>query len=463
MTCEAYYTNHPEPGSGSHHDRCDVPAIEAGTARSVSLLGFSTTLFGVLNLFVTAWTIKKFGIKTALLISVFWPAIRLLVQNIGVMMGGSNGIIVVQCSQILTILGGPAGYLLALNSYVTEVIEASERTGALGKLQGCSFIGMSLAYLAGGILSDAFGIIAPFRVTLMLFLISTCYVILFLPWLPLDKSVATQTSGITKFFGPLKVFTPQKWVLQGGRVKTEYGIILLGIGVFLGVLATGYIPVLLQMYATDIYAFGPTENGYLISLNCFVRGLFLTLVFPPTISAGRKWVSKRSTPPLEETTARSFDIASLPHSANDFANIDAMDDDEEPIEPPKPRVNETFAFDLSYTKYSLLVDAILTGAASFISRGWQMYLIAVLLPFASGTGAAAKGTILQMCSPGEKTDALSAITLIEMTARLATSEFLSILRGNVEADVLMQRVFSGLFLRPLRRWDRRIWCLLVML
>jgi len=92
-----------------------------------------------------------------------------------------------------------------------------------------------------------------------------------------------------------------------------------------------------------------------------------------------------------------------------------------------------------------------------------MYLIAVLLPFASGTGAAAKGTILQMCSPGEKTDALSAITLIEMTARLATSEFLSILRGNVEADVLMQRVFSGLFLRPLRRWDRRIWCLLVML
>lgn len=54
-----------------------------------------------------------------------------------------------------------------------------------------------------------------------------------------------------------------------------------------------------------------------------------------------------------------------------------------------------------------------------------MYLIAVLLPFASGTGAAAKGTILQMCSTSEKTDALSAITLVEMAARLATSEFVS--------------------------------------
>jgi len=54
MTCEAYYKTHLQPAPGS--DQCGNHEIEAGTARAVSLLGASTTLFGVLNLFVTGWT-----------------------------------------------------------------------------------------------------------------------------------------------------------------------------------------------------------------------------------------------------------------------------------------------------------------------------------------------------------------------------------------------------------------------
>jgi MFS family permease len=431
MTCEAYYETHPEPPPGS--DRCGIPSIEAATSRAVGLLGASTTLFGVLNLFVTGWTIKRFGIKTALLISVFWPAVRLAVQNIGVMTGSGLGIIIVQSSQIITILGGPAGYLLALNSYVSEILEPSERTGALGQLQGCSFIGISLAYLAGGLLSDTFGILAPFRVTVALFLGSCVYIILVLPWLPLNKDIEVRTSGLSKFFGPLKIFTPQKWTLPGGRVQTEYGTILLGLGVFLGVLATGYIPVLLQMYATDTYNFGTSENGYLISLNSFVRGLFLTFLFPRLISAGRSWYSRRNysgdVKPLPQISA----IPEIPHEPTDFVDVDGMGRDEEPTEPPKRKdEKETFAFDLVFTRYSLLSDAILTGAASFVSQGWQMYLIAVLLPFASGTGASAKGTILQMCSAAERADALNAITLIEMVARLATSNYSVTLIGIIQ-------------------------------
>jgi hypothetical protein len=426
MTCEAYYITHPEPALGSDH--CGNHEIEAGTARAVSLLCASTTLFGVLNLFVTRWAIKKLGIKSALLISVFCPAVRLAVQNIGVMTGGGEGILIIQSSQIITILGGPAGYLLALNSYVTEVVEPSERTGALGKLQGCSFLGTASAYLAGGLVSDAFGIIAPFRITLVLFLTSCLYVLLFMPWLPPNKAVAIQTSnGLAKFFGPLKIFTPQRWILRGGRAETEYGTALLGIGVFLGVLATGYISVLLQMYATDVYDFGTTENGYLISLNSFIRGLFLTLAFPRMISAGRNWLSSgNSSNGTEDCTSKVSVILDLPNEPNDFSAVEAMGNDEEPVEPPKRRdEKETFAFDLMYTRYSLLADAFLTGAASFVNQGWQMYVVAVLLPLASGTGAAAKGTILQMCSPAERADALSAITLIEMVAGLATSKYIS--------------------------------------
>ena len=50
-----------------------------------------------------------------------------------------------------------------------------------------------------------------------------------------------------------------------------------------------------------------------------------------------------------------------------------------------------------------------------------MYIVAGVIPLAAGTGSAAKGTMLQMCAPDQKTDALSAISLVELAARLSTT------------------------------------------
>ncbi|KAK3113090.1 hypothetical protein LTR53_009938, partial [Teratosphaeriaceae sp. CCFEE 6253] len=81
----------------------------------------------------------------------------------------------------------------------------------------------------------------------------------------------------------------------------------------------------------------------------------------------------------------------------------------------------SFHFDPLFTKYSLILDGLLTGLATLTTAGWQMYLVAVVLPLASGTGPSAKGTILQMCSASQRTDALSAISLVELMARLAST------------------------------------------
>jgi MFS family permease len=423
MTCEAYYQTHPDPNPAMGTDRCSIHEIEAGTAKAVSLLGASTTLFGVINLFVTGWMIKHLGIKWGLLISIFWPAVRLAIQNVGVMVGGSKGIIIVQSSQIVTVLGGPGGYVFALNSYITEILEPSRRTGALGMLQGCSFIGTATAYLIGGMISDNFGILAPFRLTLILFLTSCIYVLFSLPSIPpIGHKTKDLKSALADFFGPMKIFTPQKWVLKEGRMEMQYGTILLGIGAFLAVLATGYIPILLQMIATGSYNFSTTENGYLISLNCLIRGLFLSLVFPRLISVGRSYHAKqRMSRKNQDHSSPESGILDLPHTANDFAAVKITNTEGEPIEPTKQHnEQETFDFDLTYARYSLLADGLLTGAATFVSRGWQMYLVSAILPLAAGTGSAAKGTILQMCSPADRADALGAITLVEMIARLVS-------------------------------------------
>jgi MFS family permease len=425
MTCDAYYEIHePDPTSS---DICGKREIEAGTARAVALLSASTTLFGLVNLVVTGWTIKRLGVKRALLIQVFWPAVRLAVQNIGVAKGSNAGIMILQASQIITIVGGPNGYVLALNSFVADIVEHEGRTGALGRLQGCMLFGAAVGFLVGGLLGDAFGIAAPFRITLVLFLLSCVYIAVCLPETPpqdeeKDANVR-QNTGLTRFFGPLQILAPQTWTLPDGRKSTQFGAMTLGAGVFLGILATGYLPTLLQMYATDEFNFGTRANGFLISMYSSLRGFYLTFIFPRVINAGRKWLQ----PDHEDKKPGSGDAEPLLRepasqtSPDDGEPVDSLESDLEPIGPPKPAQRQTFAFDLMYARCSLLLDGTFTGLAVFVSSGWQLYLVAALLPFAAGTGAASKGTILQMLPDSERVDALSGITLIENIARLSTT------------------------------------------
>lgn len=425
MTCTQYYHDHPSeapPADSQIPQNCHRPTIQSSTAQSVAILGAVTTLFGVLNLFYTNWAIKRFGCKSALLSSVFWPAVRLGVQNVGVAMGGGVGILIIQASQMITVVGGPAGYLLALNSFATEVVEARERTGTLGRLQGCSFFGTALGYFLGGVLSDGLGVAAPFRVTLGLFLLSSLYIAVVLPGakVELSEEAERETRSISSFFEPLRMFVPQRWRGEGGKVRMEYGIVFLGIGAFTAILATGYIPVLLQMYATDVWDFGTTDNGILVAANSLIRGLYLTFAFPAIISSGRKWLDRRQAG-LDKISEEESHIPDIPTNPEEF-QPGPIEAGQEPIEPPKPKAHEdeSFHFDLLYARYSILTDGVLTALATFTSQGWQTYVIAVVLPLAAGTGSASKGTILQMCSPSQRSDALSAISLVEMVASLAT-------------------------------------------
>ncbi|KAK4557072.1 hypothetical protein LTR86_006053 [Recurvomyces mirabilis] len=429
MTCDEYYKHHPIPPPGlGYASRCQVHAIQASTARSVALLGSSTTFFGVINLFFTGWTMKAFGVKRALLITVALPAARLCVQSIGVEAGAATGIMIIQLSQIITVFGGPVGYLLALNSLATEVVEPAERTATLGRLQGCAMFGSALGFLAGGLIGDAFGQIWPFRIAGMMFVVSCLYVQLCLPTIH-NKTVETKAAkSLLSFFDPIKMFAPQKWTLANGTIKREYGILLLGMGTFLGVLATSYIPTLLQMYSTDVFDFGTTENGWLIFINSTIRGLFLTLAFPLIISTGRKWLDKRDKAKRDDKTLKEAEIDDFPTEPQQIAASDRpMEDGVEPSQPAKSdeahgsEAPMTYNFDLLYCKYSLILDGILTGLATFTTTGWQMYVVAVIIPLAAGTGSASKGTILQMCTAEQRTDVLSAISLVELLARLSST------------------------------------------
>ncbi|KAF4879458.1 hypothetical protein CGCSCA1_v001620 [Colletotrichum siamense] len=157
MECEEFYGNHDT--GNLLGDRCNRSEIDAGTATQISILGLSTMFCSVINLFYAGWQIKNWGPKVALVLQTAFPALRVGVQVVGVSVGARSGIIIVQCSQLISLIGGMSGYLLVLNTIAGEITPPSERTAMFGMLQGSVMLGTSIGYLLGGIVGDSWGII----------------------------------------------------------------------------------------------------------------------------------------------------------------------------------------------------------------------------------------------------------------------------------------------------------------
>ena len=58
-------------------------------------------------------------------------------------------------------------------------------------------------------------------------------------------------------------------------------------------IATAYVPLLIQMYATAVFHFTQGDNGFLMSGWAYMRALFLLFLFPRIIAAGRRSYAKR--------------------------------------------------------------------------------------------------------------------------------------------------------------------------
>lgn len=188
-----------------------------------------------------------------------FPVFRNMAQTSAMYIGGRTAILIVTATQSITILGGGAGYLLTANTYVSELVLPEERTACFGILQGVTMFGTAIGFTFGGIIFNNFGLAAPFEVTLCLLIFSTILSSLFLPYIAPTTSIEStegKSNGIFSFLEPLKVFIPN--VKKNGKGK-DFGLLLLGAGMFTGVLSTAYIPVMLQLTATNQYQFGPSE------------------------------------------------------------------------------------------------------------------------------------------------------------------------------------------------------------
>ncbi|KAI0455833.1 major facilitator superfamily transporter [Xylaria acuta] len=421
LECDIFYTHNP-PFSGPTDERCHRREIDAGTALQFSVLGMSTSLSGVFNLFVCGYFIKLWGPRWSFVSQTSLLGLRVSTQIVGVAIGGRTGELIFQICQGIGIIGGPRGYQLVLNTAVGEAVAAKDRTAVFGRLQGAIMLGTAFGYLLGGVLGDVYGIRRPFEVAFFLYVLSTLYGALFLPnKTATDSGNQKQSShGLNSFFAPLKVIVPHRYRLESGKVVKNYGLIFLALGIFLGVFASGYAPLLLQMYATSVFHFNTTENGYLMFSISSIRGLFLLFLFPKIITEGRIWFNGSSQ--RDQRTERHHnDDGVVPIHPENFAAAEGGEVPQEPVQTPERDEEDSgTGFDLLFVRWSLLVDSLVTLFAGFSSAGWQVYIAGLLLPFASGSAPAAKGVMTEMCPPRQRPDAISAITLVESTAMLVT-------------------------------------------
>ncbi|KAK8059075.1 major facilitator superfamily transporter protein [Apiospora saccharicola] len=438
MECDVFYTKHP-PFEGIG-DRCARNEIAAGTATQFSILGMSTTLCGTLNLFFSGWLVKRYGPRLALMLQTTIPRRPRAAadsRRAGRRRGGHHDHPDDAAGDGFR---GPAGYILVVNTIAGEVVQPLQRTALFGKLQGMIMLGMSLGLWVGGMIGDRYGIQSPFLTAFCLFCFASVYARTTLPYISpesLTDGKKSNTNGVSGFLAPLKVLAPQRLQLHTGQIRKHYGVFFLCCGIFLGVVATGYAPILIQMYATAEFGFDQADNGYLMAGNALMRAFFLIVIFPRIIAAGRKWFARsaildqrknnntanqNSSSGDPETPPTMGEI--IPTDPRQFEIPSAGQAEEEPVAMPEitdPAIEKLASqFDLLFLRWSLVVDGLLTAMTAFATQGWHVYIAAFILPFGSGSAPAAKGVITEMCPKSQRADALNAVTLVENIARLAT-------------------------------------------
>ena len=141
--------------------------------------------------------------------------------------------------------------------------------------------------------------------------------------------------------------------------------------------ATGYAPLLIQMYATAAFDFNQADNGWLMSEFAFVRGFFLMFIFPRLISVGRKfWTNRTATSSHKNANGSTQDAeSSLVTDPGEFRAPSGQQVGEEPLKTAVVREEgRPYLFDLVFLRWSLVVDGALTMVAGFATKRWHIYL-----------------------------------------------------------------------------------------
>lgn len=107
-------------------------------------------------------------------------------------------------------------------------------------------------------ISPVVHIVSDNQSAFVLLIFCTVFGYLVLPKIDRQQSADTSKSR-QSVIAPLKLFLPLR--REG---KRDFTLFLLATGTFFSVLATGYVPMALQLVGQNVFGFRPAQNGFML-------------------------------------------------------------------------------------------------------------------------------------------------------------------------------------------------------
>lgn len=271
MSCDAYYADRPVEGKG---DRCHTPDVESLAAANTAAMSTVQTIggepsspshltAGIMSIFVTQFWIARFGTKAAMFQGSIWSSIRMLVHMYAMYIGGAAGVHITIVTQLLCILGSPGGFMLATNSALMESVLPAQRTAMFGMLGGAQMAGYGTGLVLGGTLYTYLGLYGPFATAFVMLVLVVLLGLCIIPYNPPAQKPAGadgQPAAKRSVLNALKMFYP----MRDAHGRRSWTLLCLIFGVFMASLATGYVPIALQLVGQDLFGFEPNMTSAML-------------------------------------------------------------------------------------------------------------------------------------------------------------------------------------------------------
>jgi MFS family permease len=192
-----------------------------------------------------------------------WSSIRMLVHIYAMYIGGALGVRITIAAQFLCLLGSPGGFMLATNSALMETVPPAERTAMFGMLGGAQMAGYGTGLVLGGTLYTYLGLYGPFSTAFVMLVLVVLLGLAIIPYHPpahkrlgADGKPAAKPSALSA----LKMFRP----MRDAHGRRSWTLPCLIFGVVMASLATGYVPIALQLTGQDLFGFEPNMTSAML-------------------------------------------------------------------------------------------------------------------------------------------------------------------------------------------------------
>ncbi|KDR78059.1 hypothetical protein GALMADRAFT_245037 [Galerina marginata CBS 339.88] len=429
VACQVWY-HWNDPSTIPTPESCSTPGVDRYYSAIISILAIGDGIGGIFGCAVVSFLSSRFGRKPVLLGLIFIGVLSHFSILTSQLLEGWKQVVMFAVWAAFELTGSSLATIFAINLYILDFAQAEERSIALSRIAGWSYLGSALALLLGGSITvHTQATIAVYITSLTILGSLLLYTMVAVPesfpaskreqlrreraaTAPSSQPLIQRLKSSTAFVSePLQLFKPHYNPLTGRR---NWRLVYCAIHIFIVGVADGYAVLAMVLYFITYYKYTPAQTGYVLTIVHITNVVVLT-VLVPLVLRFLKPLYARNEP---------FSISGLDTPAGEDGNhIGTINEDG-----PSEAVSRTSDhLDVHLTIVSWAIESLAyigVGAATTLAT----QLVAVIcIGFGAGRAPVFRSLVAASVNPLKQGEALAST---EMVSNLA-SMLSPILMGNI--------------------------------